>query len=611
MGNALPMNARRWISDKRAQRAKWAAAGLAEDRPRKIDRALLALALALGASCSSGKDTAGRAGPLGCLTIAVTPKKADAPATLTAQSTLDDQGYVWKRTWTVTRAGEKTPLPFVPKDAAQTAITVDATDPGTYHFALTVSHAGDFCTASDDATVQAQGAKTAAYRLRFTPPVASGLPRQERIVILRGKTPLDHQEFRLADGLPVDGKLAGPKGGAGVPGTLRFLSDAGLDVLAAAGPDGKFSALLLADDKYRMVIVPALDGLAPRLGPHAAGAVLAVGAFSVDAGAKVSGQVKDEAGQPLPGARVVLAAGPLPSSVGLTDALGAFTLHAAPGDYAVTVQADGRPDIQGASSSVKDGAQLAIAYLPGQVAAAIKVVASDGATGMSGARVVVRSTQMGKVAKVTWGQGAPADADGAVRVARLTAQDGSLPPLLLPPGEYDVLCEPPPGAADGATRVHFTLAQAASWKVALQPRTRVKGLLSDGNAPIPSVRVTAIEQGGFGVTVTTRTADDGTFELPVDAAAGADLFFDPPLFSDPNRHFQRAHKTLAPGAARADLTLVRGLLLRGQVAPPAGAPLAFALVEAWCATCEDTTAAGLATTGPDGTFVMYLPDPGL
>lgn len=106
------------------------------------------------------------------------------------------------------------------------------------------------------------------------------------------------------------------------------------------------------------------------------------------------------------------------------------------------------------------------------------------------------------------------------------------------------------------------------------------------------------------------TDENGAYRLEVDSGVAADLYFDAPLFTDPQRHFQRAHLALAAGAVAGDVKLIPGLLLRGTIAPPAGAPIAGALVEAWCLACPDAFPAGVASTDTDGSFTMYLPDPG-
>lgn len=568
------------------------------------DVARLLAALAVGAGCAGSGASAGRA--LECVSVAVTPKMAMAPAVLTATATVTD-GAPWQIQWFVTRAGLSVPFHLVGGDSS--VIEVDAAAGGTYHFVATATRRDLTCTSTDDAVVTGAG-RSASYRLRVTPPPGSGLPKQDRTVVIHHDTPLDHQLFTLEAGLPVAATLLGPMGGIG--GTVRFVSENGLDVLAASGADGSFTSLLLAAERYRVVLIPNDSTLAPSAPLHDLGAVVAAGPFAVDAGVIVSGTVKDEAGAPIAGARVVLSDGSLPSGVGITDGKGAFALHAAPGMYAATVEAAAHPDVRGPVTNFGKPGTLEVAYQKGLFAIGGTVLGSDGKTPVVGARVSVRSTgpALSGVATIGFSGGAPVPAEGLVRIEATSGAMGVLPSLVLPASNYEVLIEPPAGPVDGVTQLHLAVAGADHWKLGLQPRTRVSGTVSDGSAAIPGVRVVAAELGGSTAAPAAVSDGNGAYHLDIDSGVGADLYFDAPLFSDPKRHFQRAHLALAPGAAAGDVKLTQGLLLRGTIAPPAGAPIAGALVEAWCLGCPDTWPAGMASTDGDGSFTMYLPDPG-
>ncbi len=575
-----------------------------------------ALPLILLAGCGSSESNGNNRCDMN-VSIAVYPQSPTAPVTLVAMGMLDDPS--WDRTWTVTRAGGGA-VPFTATDGMNGGVTVDvaADQAGTYHFELRATQLGRACTATDDVTVKAPGATAAAYKLRVTPPVASGLPRQERSLIIYSRTPIDHQMFTVAPGIDAKGALVGPNGP--VAGTLRFLSDAGLDVLAAAGGDGEMDAVLLPDDQYTTVLVPAAD-LAPRALPKASGAALATAAatgidggggalvFNVDAGAGAAGTVVDDQGNPIAAARVTLRAGEVPSTVGVSDGGGAFALRAAAGTADLAVQADGWPDVAAPSLAVHDGCSYAVAYTVARAAVTGKVVASDGTSGMGGARVTIRSAQaIAKVATVAVDGGAPVAVGGAVRLTVVTLGDGSLPPLALPPGEYDLLVQPPPSdPGDGATALHRSLAQAANWTLELAPRVAIAGTIKDGaGKPVGGVLVTAAESL-VGVAHSAVSDGDGGFQVTgVDPAAAVDLFFDPP----PARGLLRGHRALPAGATDGTITLPPGLLVGGVIAPQSGAPLAGARVEAFCDGCSDPWPAGAATSGPDGSFTLYLKDPG-
>jgi hypothetical protein len=299
--------------------------------------------------------------------------------------------------------------------------------------------------------------------------------------------------------------------------------------------------------------------------------------------------------------------------VGVTAADGSFSLAVAPDDYTVSVASDGRADLSSGKVTVAGATRLDLAWSAARYAIGGRVVASDG-TVMASARVTIRShaalTALGTLAV---GGGQPQPIGGAAALVVTTAQDGTLPALELPAGGYDVLAEPPTGASDGATAASFTVSGAGSWPIMLGRRVALAGKVTDrSGAPVPGVKVTAIEQGAAR-SLTTVTDGNGAYLLGagLDPGVPADLFFDPPLYTDPNRHFQRAHLVVAPGIASADVQLQPGLLLGGAVQPPSGAPLAGVRVEAYCgAACPDPTAAAAAATDANGAFTFYLPDPG-
>jgi hypothetical protein len=262
--------------------------------------------------------------------------------------------------------------------------------------------------------------------------------------------------------------------------------------------------------------------------------------------------------------------------------------------------------------SVRDGSVIDAAWaaLPA-FAVTSKVYTDDGTTPMGGARVAIRSQQILKAGKVTV-DAAIGDAAGTVVAEVASAQDGSLPALSLPAGEYDLVGRPPDGALDGVTAVHQALSQAASWTIRLMRPTQLKGRVTDvTGAAVGGARVSAAPIGGLGAAPATTTDVDGRYALALEPGLRADLFVDPPLYTDPNRHAARGHAALAAGQAAVDVQLGKGLLLRGTIQRPmGGAPVAGAAVEARCAACNDATPAGVAITGGDGGFTMYLPDPG-
>jgi hypothetical protein len=308
------------------------------------------------------------------------------------------------------------------------------------------------------------------------------------------------------------------------------------------------------------------------------------------------------------GARVVLRNGLLPSGTGASAADGSWSLRAQPGSYVASLGADGWPELSWSGVTVPAGPlTLDVKYTVARVAVGAKVVASDGTTAVAGARVTLRSPLLAAAATVDHGSGAVPVA-GRVRQLAVSGADGTLPPLQLPPGDYDVLLEPPPGAHDGVTRLSLSLAGATSWTLALQAKIQLQGtirdLLGDG---VGNVKVTAFESAGLGAAPSARTLSDGSYTMMVDPGSAAQLLAEPPG----SAQLASGRLSLPVGATTGDLSLGPGLLVGGAVLSPSGGHLPGVVIDALCATCGSTTPVASALSDGSGNYALYLPDPGL
>lgn len=572
-----------------------------------IRAAVLAIASAVALiGCASSPAGLGKCGTT--VSVTVTPQAGIAPTPLVAQAVFQDEGLGWSFSWVVTRAGSNQPVPFTSSQDGAT-ITVQADQPGTYHFQLTVTAADQACAGTNDVTVDAPTGRTEAWLLRFTPPVATGLPRQQRAIVLHGLTPLAHQTYALEAGLPLAATVQGPSGSQ--QATVRFASATGVDVIAGTGMNGVLLGMLLPDDTYTPLVIPFDETLAPRMLVAQTGAQAAQGPFIVDPGEAVSGTVRDEQGQPLAGVSVTLHAGQLPSGVGVSAQDGTYHLPASGGMYTVTADAPGRAELTGPAIAVAGPVQLDLAWTAARSAVTGQVTSSTGAS-MAAARVTVRGA-LAALGTMAVAGGQPQPIGGTAALVLETRGDGTLPALALPAGDYQVLAEPPQGVTDGATTTKLTVAGAAAWPLALAPLVQLGGAVTDGTgAPVPGVTVSAVEQGSPRA-LSAVTDGNGRYQLTsgIDPGLAADLFFDAPIYTDPNRHFRRAHVVAAAAQATADVQLVAGLEVSGTVLPPSGAALAGVRVEAYCASCADPTPGAACVTGSDGSFTLYLPDPGV
>jgi hypothetical protein len=257
---------------------------------------------------------------------------------------------------------------------------------------------------------------------------------------------------------------------------------------------------------------------------------------------------------------------------------------------------------------VKDGTAIDIAYQGTRTPVTGRVLGTGGAP-VAGARVTLRSKgTIPKVARVTVG-GVASDADGVLDLSVTSAQDGSLPALSLPEGAWEAIVEPPAGTSDGITALPVKVAPGESWKLQLQPRVRLKGVVRDQDGtPIAGVRVVAVARGGPGTSAEATTDAAGAWSIQVDPGLPVRLSFEP----GEGRALLRSEQEHDPAmGSPGDVVLEKGIRYGGVVRPPSGSPLVRARVEAWCTTtCGTSGPAAVATTDAEGSFALHLPDPG-
>jgi hypothetical protein len=580
---------------------------------------LLALAVALGGCASGGPidfpkpdggvDASSMAGPSCPPGIQLSPGELTGPGEVRA-SVQSQTGGIYEFRWRVLRAGETTSLEYRATDARQTSIEFTVTRPGSYTVFADGQNIYDGAPCNGQAVFLARPSESqpqATVILRVTPPVAMArLPRQDTILTVTADTPIDTNSILLDEGVLLRGQLA--SGSTGVAGTVRLVTASGLDVLATAGADGRFQALLLGQETYAPVLAPLDPALAPVQLPAQRGVTLVTqGVYSVNEGVGVTGTIRDDQGSALAGARLSLRSGPLASGVGVSDATGSWRLQAAPGVYEMIAEVRDWPTLNVPPLAIGTGSTFQLEYRLSRVAVQGSVVAADGATPLGGARVTVRSSDaIGQAAILRVGGQTALDVRGMVRVTLITAADGSFGPLLVPPGAYDVLVEPPAGRSEGVTAMVQTASAQAVWRLQLAAKIRLQGVVSDGTAPVAGARVVAVERVGLGAAPSTVTDNSGGFQLLVDPAAAIDLFVDPPA----GRALGRAHLVLPAGTSAMNVTLKRGLLIGGTMKTRQGQTIAGARIEVYCATCGDPEPLATGATGDTGRFGLYVPDPG-
>ncbi|HEX9100890.1 MAG TPA: hypothetical protein VF997_01735, partial [Polyangia bacterium] len=505
--------------------------------------------------------------------------------------------------WSLGRVGDPTSVTPTATDSSGLRVQYDVTAPGTWTFVVTFDSGP--CQGRDSITLGNPLGVQELYRFRALPPETLGFPLTDSAVTITGGTPL-MRDLILDAGTAVSGILRA--GGVAAAGEVRLIAADGPDAVGLAGADGSFALAVQAAGDYTPLLIPRSATVAPHLGASAKGAAFVGASFDIPGGVAVGGSVVDGAAAAIAGARVVLRAGALPSGPGLTGTSGAFTLFAEPGTYALSFGADDWP--QGALAGVvvpAGGTSVAIAYTTPRVAVGGSVVADDGTTPVAGARVTVTSRPLGTVANVAIGGGAAMPAAG--RVARVVTSDasGALPAMQLPPGTYDLIVEPPRPSVDGLTAITEVLAGAASWTLRLDKPVplAVTVRAPDGSA-VASARLTAIETVGLGAAPSGLTDAAGHYTFAVDKGAPLELLVEPAAADK----LAGARLSLPANAGSVQVALGPGLLVSGVVRSPAGTAQPGVRVEALCWSCGSTTPLATSISDANGTYRIYLPDPG-
>jgi hypothetical protein len=355
--------------------------------------------------------------------------------------------------------------------------------------------------------------------------------------------------------------------------------------------------------------------------------------IQLDEGVAVAGQVTAADGTPVAGAKLSLRSGALPSTVGSTNATGAFSLRARPGTFGATVTV-------GDSSP---GAELSVAAAPGISLADVPTTVSFRLAQRPAARIGLTVTGAGADAKVVFEALAPvADAAmveiaaaGATTVrsatmrvraemtigANGTVQTGPLPRARYRATVFAANAAPMMATVATLSEIDATLGDVNA-TVAMTPPVPITGSLGPGTSARES-RVSAIDDDAPlalapDAVAPFRTQADasGGFLLNVNPSRRYRLVIDPPSASSFARMMLPAVEVSAAPVAVTTATLPAALLYAGRVLDPFLQPVGETLVSAYCiaasAGCVDAerpVAEALTTT--DGGFRLALPDPGV
>lgn len=586
---------------------------------RQLARCAAALAAGCLAACGLGAADGGGDSPDGgveCTTfVAFEPMSPVASPTTVVRANAGVQGApgVLDFAWIATFQGVQ--IATSPAQADNSAILFPATAPGVYAVQLEVRGAAACPTAQAALNVTAPGAHQAQLRLRITPPASANVPAFEKPVTVLGGAGFTFGTLALDPGVVASSAVQGST--SGVAAYLRLMPvaarEAAVEVFAGGG--GIFSARVLSQP-HDVLVIPDVSGHAPRLvrdwQPSAQ-------PISVGPGVIVTGTVRGPGGAPLAGAKVQLKIGIVPSTLGVTDAAGAFSLRAEPMPGAAIAVDVTPPAVSGLPRLLAQSATLFDLGQPfeiGYAALALRdlggaVIRRQGAP-IAGAKVVLVGNLVA-AGTVTAGA-ASASAAGLVQIAATAGGTGALPATLAPARALSAVIEAAPND-HAVAAIDLTASVPAS--IDAPPAVVVTTLLRrPGGTPVAEAVLDAAPVGALalaGVTSVTRARSGAGGQLSASLAAGGhyDLrIHDPALGRGaPLLAPDATAQTIAPSyTLQPALTAIGKLTAQGSPTPIGGA--AVQLLCSACTGLERSRPLAEATSRPDGSFTLVVPDPG-
>ena len=508
------------------------------------------------------------------------------------------------------------------KSATGDSITFTPGQAGTYTIQCEVLLLGGE-TFQASAYIQVEsGGKKLTYTARVIPSPTSKLPPHDEVIQV-GETSLTHN-ITVKDGKEVLVTVE-DTGGTKLPSVVRLLQ-VGADPLPREFYLPTGSGTVRVSDSFHALFLPEGLKVPAELRPNESAASLSSSwVVSLAPGAEVKGAVKRSDDSALAGAKVtvhtVSKEGVLvPSSVGTTDAKGAFTVHARPGSVSLTIVP---PEDDGLPVAVVDAKDLALsgdasgwafkyaAAQPVQVSG--KVATSDGKTPAKGAKVVMTATLSAPAVGVLTTSKTHA-ASGLYSRVLSSGDKGQLldksgaEQFTVPAASHQVAVWPGPG--EGTKEGYFQSTwdlkgPSASLSLALAARVTLSGSVVDqSDDPVQARVVVSAQTGSFS---TTSDAEQGKFSLALNNKASYSLvvrstnkkvstYIEPKLEID-------GSKTLAT------IKLPPALVISGKVTTSGNLAVAGSLIRIWCsgADCPSHEIVDETTALADGFYELRVP----
>ena len=574
--------------------------------------------------------------------------------------------------WTV-KGPDGTPLTTTPtgSDPTTQSIQFPLLTPGNYDISVSVTPA---CQGRAAATAVKPQDRSQVFLLRVLPPSVSTGSGQtcttdnSRWCPTEDAVPYEDASFMLQAGQPrqdtvqllhgyvvsID-PMTVPQGGlpaVAVPSFVRVSPHGSTWTIDGASTiDQSMRALLHPALTYDVLVVPQA-GTPLQLPPFLVAPKLAQGFrasdFDVAAGVTLTGSLRGPNGPAL-GARMLLHADanppvtlPLPSTVGIADATGAYSLRASTGTLfsAVVVPPSGTslpqvtvPNAIDLRGSANGGSLAGVNFTWATLSTTtltLQVFLSDGSTS-AGSGVTVRlQSQDGALpdaGTLTVAGVSSGAISGSVRQDGTTDANGSVVFSNVPKIAYVATLVPPSGLANaGITTANIALAGTAAStarSVSLGQKVRLSGRLLPADAA-NGARLVATDTGTDVVSsiISTLVASDGSYQFLADPGRTYRFSVEPVAGKNlPTRIAIYGVTTTNQDTQLADRTLPSGLRVSGVVSF-GGQPVSGAMVQAYCeqagiAGCVDPNNPYAAlplpliefATLPDGSYSFYLLDP--
>ncbi|HEX3127752.1 MAG TPA: carboxypeptidase regulatory-like domain-containing protein [Thermoanaerobaculia bacterium] len=449
-----------------------------------------------------------------------------------------------------------------------------------------------------DGEVVALAEDAKGRRIEIVMTVEAGEGTDVPVVALRPPTTLTGQVLEAGTREPLAGALVW-NGGSGAKGWVRSDSRGGFELRAPSGDRGRVEAQ--APGRLRHTRRWSRDDNQPVT-------------FLLEPAGSIPGQVVDEAGRPLAGARLTTI--PNPSSradeiwmgpvVTWSGADGRFVLRSLPANrlHSVSASLDGlAPASQPADASSGPPIRLQL----GRGATAVGRVVDEAGQPVIGAEVTLTPASLPSVPDAGTGRlQAVSDGEGRFRFPRVNA--GSFG-LQVTRGGFA-------RAAPGEVTIPEKTAETDLGTITLTPGAVIEGIVVDGRGkPVAGADVDPESFDSRLFIRSVTTGPDGRFRF-ADLPRGSrfNLWIDHPGFVQ-----LQMPEVSAPTPKPLRVKLVEARSLKGQVVDPEGQPVAgakVALVQGAGGLLlgggfsEGAWGSSLATTDADGRFVLDRLPPG-